>query len=98
MKKNESNSLKICYYYNNFITGSGAVGLAHCDGAGTEEGIMTMVSRVQELALGYPEGRLQLQLIGGYSDPHNYSEELFYNILRMYLYFPFSCVKYRKFE
>ncbi|KAK9502913.1 hypothetical protein O3M35_011596 [Rhynocoris fuscipes] len=64
-------------------TGSGAVGLAHCDGAGTEEGIMAMVSRVQELALGY-EGRLQLQLIGGYSDPHNYSEELFYSILHAF--------------
>jgi protein N-terminal asparagine amidohydrolase len=64
------------------VTGSGAVALAHLDGAGTEEGVMNMVHRVQELALGYPEGRLELQLIGGYSDSHNYSEELFYNIMR----------------
>lgn len=40
-----------------------------------------MVQRVQELALGYPEGRIELQLVGGYSDPHHYSEELFYNIM-----------------
>lgn len=46
---------------------------------------MTLVTRVQELAaLGYPEGRLQVQLVGGYSDPSNYSEELFYNIVRKF--------------
>jgi hypothetical protein len=43
---------------------------------------MNMVHRVQELALGYAEGRLELQLVGGYSDSRNYSEELFYNIMR----------------
>jgi protein N-terminal asparagine amidohydrolase len=58
------------------------VAVAHLDGAGTDEGIMNMVHRVQELALGYPEGRLELQLVGGYSDSRNYSEELFYNIMR----------------
>lgn len=62
-------------------TTSGAVGLAHCDGVGTDEGLMSLVARIQELALGYPEGRLQLQLVGGYTDPNNYSDELFYNIL-----------------
>lgn len=47
---------------------------------------MNMVHRVQELALGYPEGRLELQLVGGYSDSRNYSEELFYNIMRKSLF------------
>uniref|UniRef100_A0A0A9WHR3 Protein N-terminal asparagine amidohydrolase n=3 Tax=Lygus hesperus TaxID=30085 RepID=A0A0A9WHR3_LYGHE len=65
-------------------SGSGAVCLSHLDGAGVEEAVMNMVSRVQELAMGYPEGRLQLQLIGGYSDPHNVTEELFYNILHSF--------------
>ncbi|XP_024937193.1 protein N-terminal asparagine amidohydrolase isoform X2 [Cephus cinctus] len=60
---------------------SGAVALAHLDGAGTEDAATAMVQRVTELALGFPEGRLELQLVGGYSDPRNYSEELFYNIL-----------------
>lgn len=45
-----------------------------------------MIQRVTELALGYPEGRLELQLVGGYSDPRNYSEELFYNILCTWKY------------
>ncbi|KAF7386720.1 hypothetical protein HZH68_012374 [Vespula germanica] len=62
-------------------SGSGAAALAHLDGAGTEDAAAAMVQRVTELAIGFPEGRLELQLVGGYSDPRNYSEELFYNIL-----------------
>lgn len=68
----------------NFFTGSGAVALAHFDGSGTDEAVCNMVQRVQELALGYPEGRIELQLIGGFSDAHHYSEELFYNIMSKY--------------
>lgn len=66
------------------LTGSGAVALAHLDGNGTDEAVSTMVSRVHELALGYPEGRIELQLIGGYKDPTGacYAEDLFYNIMR----------------
>lgn len=63
------------------IVGSGAAAFAHLDGAGTEEATAAMVQRVTELALGFPEGRLELQLVGGYSGPRNYSEELFCNIL-----------------
>ncbi|XP_020288311.1 protein N-terminal asparagine amidohydrolase [Pseudomyrmex gracilis] len=64
-------------------SGSGAVALAHLDGSGTEDAAASMIRRVTELSIGYPavEGRLELQLVGGYSDPRNYSEELFYNIL-----------------
>lgn len=61
--------------------------VAHLDGAGTDEGVMNMIHRVQELALGYPEGRLELQLIGGYSDSRNYSEGLFHSIMRKLLFF-----------
>lgn len=43
-----------------------------------------MVQRVQELALGYPEGRIELQLIGGFSDPRHYSDEIFYNVMSKY--------------
>lgn len=43
-----------------------------------------MVSRVQELALGYPEGRIELQLIGGFRDQQGYSEDLFSNIMRKF--------------
>lgn len=65
-----------------FQTGSGAVALAHLDGNGIDEAVSTMVARVQNLALGYPEGRIELQLIGGYKDQQGYAEDLFYNIMR----------------
>lgn len=66
-----------------WIIGSGAVALAHLDGNGTDEAVSTMVHRVQNLAFGYPEGRIELQLIGGYRDqPGGYAEDLFYNIMR----------------
>lgn len=64
------------------LAGSGAVALAHFDGSGVDEAVCTMVSRVQELALGYPEGRIELQLIGGYRDSQGYGEDVFYSIMR----------------
>ncbi|XP_049874609.1 protein N-terminal asparagine amidohydrolase isoform X2 [Pectinophora gossypiella] len=62
-------------------SGSGAVALAHLDGSGTADAAAAMVARVQQLAVGYPEGRLELQLVGGFTDPHRYSDELFANIM-----------------
>lgn len=64
--------------------GSGAIALAHLDGNGTDEAVTTMIARVQDLAMGYPEGRIELQLIGGFRDPHGFAEELFSNIMRKY--------------
>lgn len=66
-------------------TGSGAVGMSHMDGAGTEEGVQIMIQRVQELAIGYPDGRLELQIIGGFTGSgRNYSEELFSSIMNSF--------------
>ncbi|XP_066159261.1 protein N-terminal asparagine amidohydrolase-like [Euwallacea fornicatus] len=62
-------------------TGSGAVALAHLDCAGIDEAVSAMIQRVQDLALGFPEGRIEVQLVGGYSDPNNYSEEIFFSIM-----------------
>lgn len=75
------NKLKIFW-----VIGSGAVALSHLDGTGTDEAVITMVGRVQGLAvqLGYPEGRIELQLIGGFRDPQGVGEELFYNIMRKF--------------
>lgn len=65
-------------------SGSGAVALAHLDGNGTDEAVSTMVARVQELAFGYPEGRIELQLIGGFKDTQGYAEDLFSNIMQSF--------------
>ncbi|KAL0270926.1 UNVERIFIED_CONTAM: hypothetical protein PYX00_008197 [Menopon gallinae] len=63
-------------------SGSGAVGMSHVDGACVEEGVQSLIQRVQELAVGYPEGRLELQLIGGFTyNRGNYGEELFSSIM-----------------
>ncbi|KAG4073688.1 hypothetical protein HA402_000912 [Bradysia odoriphaga] len=65
-------------------SGSGAVALAHLDGNGIDEAVSTMVDRVQNLALGYPEGRIEVQLIGGYKDQQSYAEDLFFNIMQSF--------------
>ncbi|XP_059470022.1 protein N-terminal asparagine amidohydrolase isoform X2 [Neocloeon triangulifer] len=65
-------------------TGSGAVGIAHLDGSGMDECVITMIQRIQELSMGYVEGRIELQLIGGYSDPRNYSDAIFYNLMQAF--------------
>lgn len=66
--------------------------LAHLDGSGTEEAAAQMVGRIQELTAYSPpttaasttgmSERLHLHLIGGYSDPRRFSEDLLHNVLR----------------
>lgn len=68
---------------NQWFSGSGAVGLAHLDGSCTEECVMSMVHKVQGLSVGV-QGRLELHMVGGFSDLHNYSEDLFFGIMRKY--------------
>lgn len=65
-------------------TGSGAIALAHLDGCGVDEAVDKMVTRVQELSMGYCEGRIELQMIGGYKDPNGHGEELFYTITQAF--------------
>jgi len=55
------------------------------DGAGAEEGVNSLIQRLQELATGYPDGRIELSIVGGYMNAHrNYSEELFNCIMCKY--------------
>ena len=56
--------------------------LGHVDGADTENGVSPLISRIQEVSLGYPEGRLELHLVGGFMDPRGYSERLVVGLLR----------------
>ncbi|CAG0884174.1 unnamed protein product [Darwinula stevensoni] len=57
-------------------SGSGAVGLTHFNGSWLDEGAAALVQRVQELSLGYPEGRLELHLVGGFHDSRGISEDI----------------------
>lgn len=65
-------------------TGSGATCMAHVDGADQENGISPLVSRLQEVSQGYPNGRIELHLVGGYLDPRGYSERLVINLLHWF--------------
>ncbi|CAG0901057.1 unnamed protein product [Cyprideis torosa] len=62
-------------------TGSGATALGHFDTAAHHEGIRMMVQRVQELSIGYPEGRIEATLIGAFSDPKGVSDEVIAGVL-----------------
>ena len=68
-----------------FYSGSGATCMAHIDGTDQENGISPLISRIQEVSLGYPNGRLELHLVGGYVDPRGYSERLVINLLRKFI-------------
>jgi protein N-terminal asparagine amidohydrolase len=92
--KIEAFGISILNYHINFShKGSGAVALAHLDGNGVDEAVTTMVSRVNELALGYPEGRIELQLIGGFRDNQGYAEDLFSSIMRKFCNDSFNLLK-----
>lgn len=65
-------------------TGSGATCMAHVDGADQESGITPLISRIQEVSLGYANGRIELHLVGGYMDPRGYSERLVISLLHAF--------------
>lgn len=62
-------------------TGSGATALAHFDGVNVSEAIDRMVKKVAKFSENSLQGAYEFQLIGGYSDPRNYSEDLFRQIV-----------------
>lgn len=69
------------YLCNYYLVGSGAVGFAHLDGSCTEECVINMVHRIQELSMGFPDGRLEMSLIGGFTHVLRYSEQVFYSLM-----------------
>lgn len=64
------------------ISGSGAVGITHLHSVGCDDGVVTLIERVGELSAGFPDGHLELNLIGGFADNRNYSEGVFQSIMR----------------
>lgn len=46
-----------------------------------EETVAKLIQRVQELTAENCEGRIELHLVGGYSDEKFYSEKIFYSIM-----------------
>lgn len=74
-------------------TGSGAVGLAHFDKCSHDEclsgvhicshddGVMHLISRINELSMGYTEGRLELCVVGGFQDARAICEKVTLSLL-----------------
>jgi hypothetical protein len=63
------------------FSGSGAVSMGHFDGSCPEEGVIGMIQRVQELSLGYPDGRLEVHIVGGFHDARGRSDEVLAGLL-----------------
>lgn len=43
--------------------------------------MINMVHRIQELSMGYTEGRLEMSLIGGFTHVLRFSEQVFYGLM-----------------
>jgi len=63
-------------------SGSGAIGLTQIDRYFNDDSISNMIQRIQSLSYHY-EGRLQLHLIGGFSDSRRISHALSISLLQM---------------
>lgn len=50
----------------------------------TERAVCIIIQKVQELSVHYPQGTLELQLIGGYADDRQCSEKLFFDIMNTF--------------
>jgi len=61
--------------------GSGAIGVGHFEANGVD-GITSMLSRLQDLSMGYFEHRYQMHLVGSFSDSRGFSEDVIYSLLQ----------------
>nr|XP_033770206.1 protein N-terminal asparagine amidohydrolase isoform X2 [Geotrypetes seraphini] len=64
--------------------GSGATCLAHCDGSDTNAEVSMIISSVKLFSSNTEGGRLELHLIGGFSDEKGLSQDLTSHLLRAF--------------
>ncbi|KAE8579726.1 hypothetical protein XENTR_v10024163 [Xenopus tropicalis] len=65
-------------------TGSGATCLAHCDGSDTQNEVAAVLRAVKSLTNNTDEGRLELHIVGGFSDSKQYSQKLSSELLSVF--------------
>ncbi|MEE6497562.1 hypothetical protein FKM82_002770 [Ascaphus truei] len=65
-------------------TGNGATCLAHCDGSDTENEVAAILYSVRSLTENIGEGRLELHLVGGFSDERRLSQKLSSQLLKTF--------------
>ncbi|XP_028417402.1 protein N-terminal asparagine amidohydrolase-like [Dendronephthya gigantea] len=62
--------------------GSGVCSLAHFDGVGISEALAEMVASLQDHVPKHKENRIEMHIVGGFSDSRKTSEDVFMKILR----------------
>ncbi|XP_060116867.1 protein N-terminal asparagine amidohydrolase isoform X1 [Heteronotia binoei] len=65
-------------------TGSGATCLTHCDGSDTDKEVLLIANAVRVLSPNTQYGRLELHLVGGFSDDRHLSQKLTNQLLRAF--------------
>ncbi|XP_062999379.1 protein N-terminal asparagine amidohydrolase [Elgaria multicarinata webbii] len=65
-------------------TGSGAICLTHCDGSDTETEVLLMTNAVKVLSPNIECGRLEVHLVGGFSDDRHLSQQITSQLLRAF--------------
>ncbi|KAL8175554.1 UNVERIFIED_CONTAM: Protein N-terminal asparagine amidohydrolase [Gekko kuhli] len=65
-------------------TGSGATCLTHCDGSDTDKEVVLITNAVRVLSPSTEYGRLELHLVGGFSDDRHLSQKLTNQLLRAF--------------
>ncbi|XP_041363947.1 protein N-terminal asparagine amidohydrolase-like [Gigantopelta aegis] len=78
-----SDDATTCHVVVLLHTGSGAVCIGHFDGCETKKGLESMVELVLELSKDETSGRLEIHLVGGFTDEAGHSEKLSLEILKV---------------
>uniref|UniRef100_A0A670JSG7 N-terminal asparagine amidase n=1 Tax=Podarcis muralis TaxID=64176 RepID=A0A670JSG7_PODMU len=69
-----------------FPSGSGAICLTHCDGSDTETEVLLITNAVKVLSPNTECGRLEVHLIGGFSDDRHLSQRLTNQLLSKFAF------------
>ncbi|CAD5123366.1 DgyrCDS11723 [Dimorphilus gyrociliatus] len=76
-----SSDATTCHIFTIRHTGSGITGFSHLDGNSTKKIINILISSVSNLSKGYPDGRLECYIVGGFLDGTNSSANLSMSII-----------------
>ncbi|XP_015270981.1 PREDICTED: protein N-terminal asparagine amidohydrolase, partial [Gekko japonicus] len=74
--KDGSDDATTCHLVVLRHTGSGATCLTHCDGSDTDKEVVSITNAVRVLSPSTEYGRLELHLVGGFSDDRHLSQKL----------------------
>ena len=71
-----------CHFVVIRHSGSGVTSLGHFDGCQTRRAIKDMISEIKQASVGGPEGKMEVHLVGGFSDSRTLSWQLSKEVLQ----------------